>query len=73
MEKYLITAKGYFTDAAERSWLKDYMDNDLRFGYGFIYLTGTRKDLDDFLDKMIKDGVKYIGLHTFNEQTQQYE
>jgi hypothetical protein len=60
---FKIDIKGYVPVMEKESYLQEYAD--IKIGYSSIVFNGTREQLDELLDKMMKDETyfKVIGVH----------
>tara|TARA_R110001583_G_scaffold167441_1_gene320271 strand:+ start:79 stop:336 length:258 start_codon:yes stop_codon:yes gene_type:complete len=69
IKKYIITGKGYFNCTVNDPFVKGIEISDLSSGYGYIGFTGSEKELDKFIDKLIdnEETFKYINHHEEGE------
>jgi len=74
IKKYIITGKGYFNYTVNDPFVKGIEISDLSSGYGYIEFTGTEKQLDKFIDRLIDNEAtfKYINHHAEGEDEGMY-
>ena len=65
IKKYIIKGKGYFNTTVNDPFIKGIEISDLSCSYGNIKFTGTEKQLDKFICRLIdnENTFKYITHH----------
>ena len=74
IKKYIIKGKGYFNHTVNDPFVKGLEISDLSSGYGNIEFTGTEKQLDKFIDRLLENEAtfKYITHHEEGEDQGMY-
>ena len=74
IKKYIIKGKGYFNYTVNDPFVKGIEISDLCSSYGRIEFTGTVKQLDKFIDRLLDNEVtfKYINHHEEGEEQGMY-
>ena len=68
-KRWIIEGKGYFNGSVTNPFNINLKISDIKCGYGYIEFTGSKKELDKFIDKLLdnEETFKYINHHEEGE------
>ena len=68
-KNWSIEGKGYFNGSVANPFNINLKISDIKCGYGYIEFTGSKKELDKFIDKLLdnEETFKYINHHEEGE------
>ena len=71
IKKYIITGKGYFNCTVNDPFVKGIEISDLYSSYGNIEFTGTEKELEKFIDRLLDNEATFKIIDYFEESEDQ--
>jgi len=73
MKRYIITGKGYFNVTVNDPFIKGIEISDLQTKYGNIEFTGTEKQLEKFVSKLMENEESFKVIDYFEKDSKEHD